>query len=165
MCPGVSEGASAIATATLQRNLPIKEYAQNTRVHAPAPPPYTRARALTPKYTRITHLWKRTPTRSAGTHVRRNMRETGGRCSARHWPPHQHGRTPFPHQHHRAAPTLPRPTEVSARLKGGLHQHSRPYTILVIIYYFIVERDARAHPLITRSPNLLRLFISKKKKI
>lgn len=45
------------------------------------------------------HACKRTPTRCAGAHVRRNTRETGGRCSARHWPPHQHGRTPFPHQH------------------------------------------------------------------
>lgn len=59
------------------------------------------------------HACKRTPTRCAGTHVRRNTRETGGRCSARHWPPHQHGRTPFPHQHNRETP---QPTEMSVRL-------------------------------------------------
>lgn len=79
-------------------------------------PRYARARArVAPRGATRIHACKRTPTRRAGTHVRRYTRETGGRCSARHWPPHQHGRTPFPHQHRSPRYTaLTQPTEVSA---------------------------------------------------
>ena len=161
-----------LTMVTLQCNLPIKECAQNIHVHADAymyyvyvyvyvyvyiyiyyiGEPSTRACTWVRSYAirvRI-HVQIHTPTRFTGTHVRWNMRETGGRCSARHWPPHQHGRTPFPHQHHRTIPTLPRLMKMPALFKG---RFVLILTIEILLYlHWIIEKGNSADRSIIHYP-------------